>query len=91
LNHLCMKWHIGLNLPKLEKMDRIKRKLEDVLAAKVEIDKKMQELAKERQEDPLVYRRLIKDPKWDKMQELIDEMLNSDCKNSYMRIQQEIY
>lgn len=91
MNHLCMKWHIGLNLTKLEKMDRIKRKLEDVLAAKVEIDKKMQELAKERQEDPLVYRRLIKDPKWDKMQELIDEMLNSDCKNSYMRIQQEIY
>ena len=87
LNHLCMKWHIKLGLPKLEKMDRIKRKLEDVLAAKVEIDKKMQDLAKETQEDPLVYRRLIKDPKWDKMQELIDEMLNSDCKNSYMRIQ----
>lgn len=91
LNHLCMKWHIGLNLPKLEKMDKIKRKLEDVLTAKAEIDKKMLELANEKQKDPLIYRTLIRDPKWDKMQELIDEMLNSDCKNSYKQIQSEIF
>lgn len=31
LNHLCLKWKISTKLSKLEKMDRIKQKLDDVL------------------------------------------------------------
>ena len=67
LNHLCIKWKISTKLSKLEKMTQIKNKLDSVLAAKVEIDKQAQELASEQQDDPLVYRKLIEDPNWDKM------------------------
>ena len=40
LNHLCLKWKISTNLSKLAKMSQIKNKLDSVLAAKIEIDKK---------------------------------------------------
>jgi len=40
LNHLCVKWNISTKLPKLEKMSRIKQKLDDVLKAKAQIDKR---------------------------------------------------
>ena len=90
LNHLCLKWKISTKLSKLEKMTQIKNKLDSVLAAKVEIDKRAQELASKQQDDPLVYRKLIEDPNWHKMQTLLDEMLNHDCKHSYYKLEQEI-
>ena len=47
-------------------------------------------MAETQQEDPLVYRKLIEDPNWTKIQKLLDEMLNHDCKNSYYKLEQEI-
>lgn len=40
LNHLCLKWKISTKLSKLEKMTKIKDKLDDVLTAKADIDKR---------------------------------------------------
>jgi peptidoglycan hydrolase CwlO-like protein len=48
-------------------MTQIKDKLDSVLAAKNDIDQKAQDLASQKQDDPLVYRELIQDPSWDKM------------------------
>lgn len=45
LNHLCVKWNISTKLTKLDKMTKIKQKLDDVLKAKAQIDKRAQELA----------------------------------------------
>ena len=39
LNHLCLKWHISTKLSKLDKMSHIKKKLEEVLNAKAEVDR----------------------------------------------------
>lgn len=38
LNHLCMKWDIDTELPKLEKMTQIKLKLDNVLKIKADMD-----------------------------------------------------
>ena len=45
LNHLCLKWHISTKLSKLDKMSHIKKKLEEVLNAKAEVDRLAQKLA----------------------------------------------
>ena len=45
LNHLCVKWNISTKLTKLDKMTKIKQKLDDVLKAKAQIDKRAQDLA----------------------------------------------
>ena len=37
-----------------------------------------------------MYRKLIEGPNWEKMQKLLDEMLNHDCKHSYYKLEQEI-
>ena len=87
LNHLCLKWHISTKLTKLEKMNHIKKKLEEVLNAKAEVDRLAQKLAETEQSDPLVYRKLIEDENWERMQTLLDEMLNQESKNSYFRLQ----
>ena len=46
LNHLCLKWDIDIELPKLEKLSRIKQTLEDALKVKAEFDQRARELAK---------------------------------------------
>ena len=38
LNHLCLKWDIETELPKLEKLSRIKQTLEGALQAKKDFD-----------------------------------------------------
>ena len=45
LTHICAKWNIDNNLPKLEKLDTILRTLTEALNAKKEIDRKAEELA----------------------------------------------
>ena len=56
-------------------MTQINDKLEDVLNAKSIIDKRARELASESQEDPLIYRTLIKDYNWKKMSWMLDEIM----------------
>mmetsp|Transcript_10754 Transcript_10754/g.13451 ORF Transcript_10754/g.13451 Transcript_10754/m.13451 type:complete len:283 (+) Transcript_10754:151-999(+) len=45
LNHLCLKWDIDTEVSKLEKMTRIKYKLEEVLKIKADFDRKARFLA----------------------------------------------
>ena len=88
LNYLCIKWEVNTRLDKLEKMTQIKHKLDVVLNAKTEFDKRAIELASKTQEDPLVYRQLVEDPSWERMQVLLDDMLNSsqDSKHLYFKL-----
>ena len=88
LNHLCLKWEINTELDKLEKMAQIKTKLEDVLKIKAEFDLKARALAQKPQLDPLVYRKLIKGELWEKMNYVIDEMLNSEARGTYYKLQE---
>lgn len=86
LNHLCIKWEINTELDKLEKMAQIKTKLEDVLKIKAEFDLKARALAQKPQLDPLVYRKLIRGELWEKMNYVIDEMLNSEARGTYYKL-----
>lgn len=76
ITHLCLKWDIDNELPKLEKLTRIKQTLQDALHVKAEFDKRARQLAADHQPDPLVYKKLIEGPLWDQMDDIIDEMLN---------------
>ena len=48
LNHLCLKWDVDTELPKLEKLSRLKQALEEALQVKANFDKRARELAKEK-------------------------------------------
>lgn len=67
LAHICAKWNIDNNLPKLQKLSTIVNTLSEALNAKKEIDRKTEELASKTQEDVLVYKELLKDENWKKM------------------------
>ena len=90
LNHLCLKWDVDTELPKLEKLSRLKQALEEALQVKANFDKRARELAKEKQADPLVYRKLIEGPLWDQMDKVIDEMISQECCASYWNLQDHI-
>ena len=45
LSHLCIKWKVDTDLPKLEKMTLVQEKLESVIQTKAKIDERFQELA----------------------------------------------
>ena len=90
LTHICMKWRIDNNLPKLEKLDAILKTLTEALNAKKAIDKRAEELASKEQEDIKVYKDLLKDENWKKMQILVSEVINLDSRMCYIKIQEEI-
>ena len=45
LNHLCLKWDIDTELPKFEKLSRIKQTLEAALKVKADFDQRARTLA----------------------------------------------
>ena len=90
LSHLCIKWKVDCDLPKLEKMNLVQQKLESVIQTKAKIDERLHELAAKDQEDPLVYKEIINDPNWPKIRKLLDKMLNHECSVSYFAIELEI-
>lgn len=65
LNHLCSKWEINTDQPKIEKMSAIIIKLKEVLQIKATFDKKCLDMISVSQPDPLIYRTLTDGPLWD--------------------------
>ena len=86
LTHLCAKWRIDNNLPKLEKLTKILDTLTQALNAKKEFDRQAEELASKEQEDVMVYKQLLMGDNWWKMQTLVAEVLNLDSRMCYMKI-----
>ena len=59
LTHLCVKWQINTNLPKLEKLSMIFDTLTEALTAKKDFDKALEELVLKEEKEVNEYKELM--------------------------------
>ena len=59
LTHLCVKWQINTNLPKLEKLSMIFDTLTEALTAKSNFDKALEELVLKEEKEVNEYKELM--------------------------------
>ena len=90
LTHLCVKWQINTNLPKLEKLSKILETLTDALNAKKNFDREIEELVLKEEKDINEYKQLMQSENWKNMQTLVSEVLSFDSRICYMKIKEEI-
>ena len=87
LAHLCMKWKLDGNLPRLEKLTMIVDTLTSALRAKVSFDRKVEELALNDIGDARKFKSLLASEDWKKMQALLNEVICIDSRICYMKIE----
>ena len=90
ISYVCSKWGINSNLTKLDKLNAILEKLTKALNAKKEVDRRLEELLMNDQEDIIVFKDLINGEDWKNMQILMNEVLSDESRFCYMKIKEEI-
>ena len=87
LAHLCLKWKLNGNLPRLEKLTIIVDTLTGALSSKVSFDRKVEDLAIEDKGDARKFKSLLASEDWMKMQTLLNEVICIDSRICYMKIE----